>query len=66
MGMELLLALGLGFLILGPKRMHKMAGYLSRTKAQFAKAGRGIQSQLEAELGGESSGDPRPASDQVN
>jgi Sec-independent protein translocase protein TatA len=66
MGIELLLGLGLGFLILGPKRMHEMAGYLSRTKAQFAKAGRGIQSQLEAELGRESAEDPRPASDQVN
>jgi Sec-independent protein translocase protein TatA len=66
MGIELLLGLGLGFLILGPKRMHEMAGYLSRTKAQLAKAGHGLQSQLEAELGRESSGKTPPSSDPIN
>jgi Sec-independent protein translocase protein TatA len=66
MGIELLLGLGLGFLLLGPKRMHAMAGYLSRTKAQLAKAGRGLQSELEAELGRESPGELPPAADQIN
>jgi hypothetical protein len=61
MGMELRLGLGPGFLILGPKRMHEMAGYLSRTRAQWAKADRGLQSELEAELGPESSAPPRRA-----
>jgi hypothetical protein len=63
MGIELRLGLGLGFLILGPKRMHEMAGYLSRTKAQLAKAGRGLPCELEAELGRESAADPPPAAD---
>jgi hypothetical protein len=63
MGIELLLGLGLGFLILGPRGMHEMAGYLSRTKAQLAKAGRGLPSELEAELGRESLGNPPPAAD---
>jgi Sec-independent protein translocase protein TatA len=55
MGTELLLGVGLGFLILGPKRMHEMLGQLGRAKAQFDKASRGIKSQLAAEFGRESS-----------
>jgi Sec-independent protein translocase protein TatA len=66
MGIELLLGLGLAFLILGPKRMHEMAGYLNRTKAQLAEAGRGLQSQFEAELGRDSSGKTPPAADAIN
>ncbi len=65
MGIELLLGLGLGFLILGPKRMHEMAGYLRRSKAQLAKAGRGLPSELAAELGRESPGNPPPAAEAI-
>jgi Sec-independent protein translocase protein TatA len=51
MGIDLLLAVGLGFLLLGPKRMHETLGQLGRAKAQFDKASRGIKAQLAAELG---------------
>ena len=46
------LFVALGFLVLGPKRMHAMLGQLARAKAEFDKASRGIKSQLVAELGG--------------
>jgi len=48
----------LGFLVLGPKRMHAMLGQLAKAKAEFDKASRGLKSQLTAELGGESPGTP--------
>jgi Sec-independent protein translocase protein TatA len=51
MAIELLLAVGLGFLLLGPKRMHETLGQLGRAKAQFDKAAHGIKAQLTAELG---------------
>jgi Sec-independent protein translocase protein TatA len=43
----------IGFLVLGPKRMHSMLGQLGRAKAEFDKTSRGIKSQLAAELAGE-------------
>jgi len=46
---ELPLALLLGFLILGPKRMSTMLGQVARVKAEFDKATRSFKSQLTAE-----------------
>ena len=51
MGLELLLGAGLGFLLLGPKRMHELLGHLRRYKAPFDQAKHGIKAQLAAELG---------------
>jgi Sec-independent protein translocase protein TatA len=49
-GVELLLGLALGFVILGPKRMQTMLGHLGRAKASLEKAQRNIKSQLAADL----------------
>jgi len=49
-GTELLLALLLGFLILGPKQMHAMLGRMARAKTEFDKATRAFKSQLAAGL----------------
>jgi Sec-independent protein translocase protein TatA len=51
-GAGLPLFVALGFLVLGPKRMHAMLGQLAKAKAEFDKASRGVKSQLAAELGG--------------
>jgi hypothetical protein len=51
MGLELLLGAGLGFLILGPKRMHEALEHLGRYKAQFDRAKHGIKARLVEELG---------------
>ena len=53
LGTGLPLFVALGFLVLGPKRMHAMLGQLARAKAEFDKASRGLKSQLTAELSGE-------------
>lgn len=50
MGAELLIGVVLGFVILGPRRMHSMLGELGKAKAQFDKARRELKSQLSAEL----------------
>lgn len=50
LGTELLLVVMFGFVVLGPKRMHSMLGYLGRAKAEFDKASREIKSQVSAEL----------------
>jgi Sec-independent protein translocase protein TatA len=52
LGTGLPLFVALGFLLLGPKRMHAMLGQLARVKAEFDKASRGLKSQLTAELEG--------------
>ena len=49
-GAELLIFVMLGFLVLGPKRMHVMLGHVARAKAEFDKASRSLKSQLTAEL----------------
>jgi Sec-independent protein translocase protein TatA len=49
-GTELPLLLGLGFVVLGPKRMHAMLRQIARVKAEFDKASQGIKSQLATEL----------------
>ena len=51
-GTELPLLLALGFVVLGPKRMHAMLGHVARSKAEFDKASRGLKSQLTAETKG--------------
>jgi Sec-independent protein translocase protein TatA len=48
-GTELLIALLLGFLILGPRRMHIMLGQVARVKADFDKMTRSLKSQLATE-----------------
>jgi Sec-independent protein translocase protein TatA len=47
-GAERPLLFALGFVVLGPKRMHAMLGHVERAKAEFDKASRGIKSQLAA------------------
>jgi Sec-independent protein translocase protein TatA len=49
-GTELVFLVMLGLVVLGPKRLHSMLGYLGRAKAEFDKASREIKSQLSAEL----------------
>jgi Sec-independent protein translocase protein TatA len=50
MGAELLIGVVLGFVVLGPRRMHSMLGNVGRAKAHFDKATRELKSQLIAEL----------------
>ena len=50
MGTELLLGVALGFVILGPKRMHTMLAQVMRAKTEFDRARRSITSQLAAEF----------------
>jgi Sec-independent protein translocase protein TatA len=49
-GSEVLLLLGGGFVVLGPKRMQSMIGQIGRAKAQFAKASRSFMSEVESGL----------------
>ena len=56
LGTGLPLFVALGFLVLGPKRMHAMLGQLARAKAEFEKANRSLKSQLATELGGPAPG----------
>ena len=50
LGSEILFILMLGLLVLGPKQLHALLGYVARAKAQFEEASRGLKSQLAAEL----------------
>lgn len=52
-GTELLLFCGLGYVVLGPKRMQNLIVQIARAKAEFEKTRREITSQLETELDGE-------------
>jgi Sec-independent protein translocase protein TatA len=45
-GTGLPLFVALGFLVLGPKRMHAILGNLARASAEFDRASHGIKSQL--------------------
>jgi Sec-independent protein translocase protein TatA len=47
-GIGILLVLGL--LLLGPKRLYALLGHVTRAKAQFEEAIRGLKSQLTAEF----------------
>jgi Sec-independent protein translocase protein TatA len=49
-GAELLLGIAVGFVVLGPKRMHTLLEHLGRAKTEFDKARRTIDSQLAAEF----------------
>ena len=47
-GMEILLVLVFGLLLLGPKRLPAILGGVARAKAQLEHAGRSFKSQMEA------------------
>ncbi len=49
-GSEILLLLGAGFVVLGPKRMQAMIGQIGRAKAQFDKASRCFMSEISDQL----------------
>lgn len=49
-GTEILFILMLGLVVLGPKRLQAMLGYVVRAKAELENATRGLKSQLAAEL----------------
>jgi Sec-independent protein translocase protein TatA len=51
-GTELLFIVALGLVVLGPKQLHIVLGYVARVKAEFDKASRGIKFQLAAQLEG--------------
>jgi Sec-independent protein translocase protein TatA len=40
----------LGLVVLGPKRLHAVLGYVARVKAELENATRGMKSELGAEL----------------
>ena len=52
LGTELPLLLALGFVVLGPKRMHAMLGHVERVKAELHEVSCGIKSQLQGEIKG--------------
>lgn len=47
-GTELLLFVGLGYVVLGPRRMHAIVQHIARAKVQFEKTRQEIESQLAA------------------
>jgi Sec-independent protein translocase protein TatA len=49
-GAQLSLMAALGFVVLGPKRMHAILGRFAQTKAELDKASRNLKSRLDAEL----------------
>lgn len=49
-GAETLVALGLGFVLLGPKQFHSLLQRAARAKAEWDKASGGLKSQLMAGL----------------
>ena len=49
-GTELLLFCGLGYVVLGPKRMHNILQHIARAKTAFEKTRQEITSQLATEL----------------
>jgi Sec-independent protein translocase protein TatA len=49
-GAELLLFCGLGYVVLGPQRMHAIVQHVARAKAEFEKTRQQIKSQLETQL----------------
>jgi Sec-independent protein translocase protein TatA len=51
-GTEILFMITLGLVVLGPKRLHSMMGYVARAKAELKNATRSLKSQLGAELDG--------------
>jgi Sec-independent protein translocase protein TatA len=55
-GSELLLFGGLGFVVLGPKRMNALLSHIAKAKKDFEKATREIKSQVAASLEEDSPG----------
>jgi Sec-independent protein translocase protein TatA len=49
-GTEVLFIIMLGLLVLGPKQLHTLLGYVARAKGQFEEVSRSFKSQLAAEL----------------
>jgi Sec-independent protein translocase protein TatA len=49
-GSELIMMAGLGYVVLGPKRMHSLLGQLARIRSEVEKASREMKSQLAADL----------------
>ena len=49
-GTEIICALMLAFLVLGPNRLHALLASLGQAKATFADASRGFNSHLAADL----------------
>jgi Sec-independent protein translocase protein TatA len=49
-GSELVMMAGLGFVVLGPKRMHALLGQVARLRSEVEKGSRGWKSQIAAEL----------------
>jgi Sec-independent protein translocase protein TatA len=52
-GTELLLFCGLGYVVLGPKRMHTILQHITRAKAEFEKTQRALKAELTTRLGAE-------------
>lgn len=50
MGIEIILGIAVGFMILGPRRMHSMLGTLGQAKAHFDRAKRELTAQIETEV----------------
>jgi Sec-independent protein translocase protein TatA len=63
-GTEIVFALMLGFLVLGPKRLHTLLLDAARAKAKFAEASRGFKSQLAGELDAEPGAERNDCSDE--
>ena len=49
-GTEILFMITLGFVVLGPKRLHSMVGHVARAKAELENATRSLRSHLGEEL----------------
>jgi len=49
-GPELVMMAGLGFVVLGPKRMQSLLGQVARIRGEIEKASRGLKVQLSEEL----------------
>ena len=47
-GGELILFCGLGYVLLGPKRMHAIMQHIARAKREFDKTRQAVQAQLSA------------------
>jgi Sec-independent protein translocase protein TatA len=47
---EILFMITLGVIVLGPKRLHSIMGYVARAKTELESATRSLKSQLGAEL----------------
>jgi Sec-independent protein translocase protein TatA len=60
-GGELVLFTGLGFVVLGPKRMNELLARIAKLKAEFDKTTRALKSELTASVEGEATtGEQRP------